>query len=483
MKRIITLLVVILISQSVTGQIAKKMNQEFETTKEATFSKIHKKAIKNAKSRNPQTNSSVLAFHRTGNGDSKTLDSLVIQAWDDNLNQLQPATREEFTYDANDRVENAIMSLWNSDTSSWQAFQNYEFAFDANGNLSSQLIYYQYYPNIWTLSKKIEYTYDSNNNAILEEEFDRDITNTIWFNSHKYEYTYDSNQNFILDIGYTWISGLNAWRNWYMDEFNYTNNILISQLNSLWNYGTDQWFYDKQILYTFIAGELITEVEQEWEGNNGWINHNKDDYTHNTNGSLDIHTLSIWNTYMSAWEFQYKDDYQYDGNGNRTLGNYFEWYGGDTGWIEYYKDEYIFDLDFSMTEIIAPFFYFGDFNDENTVVNNMIIGYLGFEYENMVWVDINKILFFYSNYNNPLGVDDYDLANALKVYPNPASNILVIESEIPIDRVELYSVLGKKVKDVRTGFKTIPIYDIADGLYLVKITSGNQSIKKKIIKQ
>ena len=113
----------------------------------------------------------------------------------------------------------------------------------------------------------------------------------------------------------------------------------------------------------------------------------------------------------------------------------------------------------------------------------MVIGYFGFEKDNLVWEETDKWLFFYSNYNNPLGVSNFAFTNTLKVYPNPTNNLLVVESNILIDRVELYSLLGKKIMDIQTRFNAISLNDLASGVYIVKITSGMQSISKRIIKQ
>ena len=75
MKRIITLLIVILISSFATAQITKKINQEFETTKADKISKIHKKGIKDAKNRNYKAST----LNKTTTAHSKTLDGVLIQ--------------------------------------------------------------------------------------------------------------------------------------------------------------------------------------------------------------------------------------------------------------------------------------------------------------------------------------------------------------------------------------------------------------------
>ncbi|MFT5243781.1 MAG: hypothetical protein ACI8QQ_001714, partial [Psychroserpens sp.] len=51
-----------------------------------------------------------------------------------------------------------------------------------------------------------------------------------------------------------------------------------------------------------------------------------------------------------------------------------------------------------------------------------------------------------------------------------------------IDKVELYSILGKKVLEVNRN-NSIDISAFNSGIYFVKIHSGNRTISKKIIKK
>lgn len=69
----------------------------------------------------------------------------------------------------------------------------------------------------------------------------------------------------------------------------------------------------------------------------------------------------------------------------------------------------------------------------------------------------------------------------LKIYPNPVSNLLTVKSNQKIDKLELYSILGKKVK-VKEFSNNLNISNLSSGLYLLKIYSGNNSISKKIVK-
>jgi hypothetical protein len=71
------------------------------------------------------------------------------------------------------------------------------------------------------------------------------------------------------------------------------------------------------------------------------------------------------------------------------------------------------------------------------------------------------------------------IANDYKVYPNPASNYFKINSEIEVNSLVLYDVLGKAVKSYNKAER----YDVSDlkrGLYFVKV--NNDFTKKLMIK-
>ncbi|MGM5470622.1 T9SS type A sorting domain-containing protein [Flavobacteriaceae bacterium LMO-SS05] len=75
------------------------------------------------------------------------------------------------------------------------------------------------------------------------------------------------------------------------------------------------------------------------------------------------------------------------------------------------------------------------------------------------------------------------LFNAFKIYPNPVSNYINIQSKtVKISSVELYSVLGKIVlsqKEVTND--RLDISNISNGIYFMKINAEGSSTTKKIV--
>lgn len=84
-------------------------------------------------------------------------------------------------------------------------------------------------------------------------------------------------------------------------------------------------------------------------------------------------------------------------------------------------------------------------------------------------------------WDQSLSIDDNERSK-ISVYPNPTNGRLYISGLHNVDRVEVFSVEGKRLMYFNTVTNYIDI-DIASGLYLVKLISNNHSVIKKVIKE
>ncbi len=85
-------------------------------------------------------------------------------------------------------------------------------------------------------------------------------------------------------------------------------------------------------------------------------------------------------------------------------------------------------------------------------------------------------------YSTP-GMVDEALSEAFTLYPNPVSDILTIESEFRLTKVEIYSIVGEKVKEIYSDFNSIQIGHLSKGIYILKIQSKNGFASKKFTKE
>jgi len=82
-----------------------------------------------------------------------------------------------------------------------------------------------------------------------------------------------------------------------------------------------------------------------------------------------------------------------------------------------------------------------------------------------------------------LSLNDELISTSITLYPNPVSNILIIDSKIPLKKVEVFSLFGQKVKELNSDFNSILTNDLSSGIYIMVLESENGFITKKFIKK
>ena len=80
-----------------------------------------------------------------------------------------------------------------------------------------------------------------------------------------------------------------------------------------------------------------------------------------------------------------------------------------------------------------------------------------------------------------LGIDEYQIAD-LVVSPNPTSDVVRVNSAVEIDKIEVYTILGTKMRTVLKS-ESIDLSEFQSGIYLLKIFAANAILTKKVIKQ
>jgi beta-glucanase (GH16 family) len=80
-----------------------------------------------------------------------------------------------------------------------------------------------------------------------------------------------------------------------------------------------------------------------------------------------------------------------------------------------------------------------------------------------------------------LSTEEFDLAK-VDLYPNPAQDLLFLQTALPIDKAEVYSALGQRVLTQNNMTDRLDISKLAKGLYLLQLFSGNQRETLRFIK-
>jgi hypothetical protein len=87
----------------------------------------------------------------------------------------------------------------------------------------------------------------------------------------------------------------------------------------------------------------------------------------------------------------------------------------------------------------------------------------------------------------PVGVDDlYTFQNSVSIYPNPTResfSVLLSDPTIQndIQHIDIYSIKGDLVSTVKGYKQTVPVRQLASGVYLVKVRFAKSEVIKKLI--
>lgn len=104
-------------------------------------------------------------------------------------------------------------------------------------------------------------------------------------------------------------------------------------------------------------------------------------------------------------------------------------------------------------------------------------------YENMSSVQKAKAL------RDNLNAEERDISreeiasSAIKITPNPATNQLYIDSELPLQQINIYDVSGRLMNSNTSPNKNIPIDNLDSGIYILEVFTDEGKSRKRFVKQ
>jgi C1A family cysteine protease len=75
-----------------------------------------------------------------------------------------------------------------------------------------------------------------------------------------------------------------------------------------------------------------------------------------------------------------------------------------------------------------------------------------------------------------------NISKQLNVFPNPVTDVLMIDSELKFTKITLYSSDGKAIKSFDANCQQINLSDYSNGVYFVEFQTVNKTIRKQIVK-
>ncbi len=92
-----------------------------------------------------------------------------------------------------------------------------------------------------------------------------------------------------------------------------------------------------------------------------------------------------------------------------------------------------------------------------------------------------------STYSNDctifLGIEEENLNNLLRIFPNPATLEITVDSGFHVvEKLIIYSVLGNVIREVNPEIHHLDISGLASGLYILRVSFNDKVVAKRFIK-
>ncbi len=132
----------------------------------------------------------------------------------------------------------------------------------------------------------------------------------------------------------------------------------------------------------------------------------------------------------------------------------------------------------SWQSVFIPLSHFANFNTLGAPYDLNDIFQWKFDGNGTIYFD--NIYFSTTN----LATDNFEIAN-VKMYPNPANNVLNIEAKFTIENVSIYNLLGQEVisESVNKQSTSLNITNLQSGVYVVKTSIDGKIASSRLIKE
>ncbi|MDN3493266.1 T9SS type A sorting domain-containing protein [Winogradskyella bathintestinalis] len=360
-------------------------------------------------------------------------------------------------------LKSSLDQYFDSSTSTWQNNYGQNFNYDANSRLSSIDSYF-WNGSQWEPESKSQYTYSSTQTIFTDQVYN--TSNSSFENDYRTTINIDGNGDFTTLLDEYWDG--NQWVVGGRLTYSYDSGRISQVLFEEWDNVGMQWQISDRGTLTYNTNGNVALIETEEYINGAFTQSDREIQSFNSNGYIISSVLEIWNSVSMSYVEDQRREFTIDGNGNRLSST--DFYDGTS-----YTENYNYDFTELMSDYANPFvnaegleYITSDFpfyNKITSVTSNS---------------NTNRILYNYED-RIALSTDDLEIQNDVKIFPNPTSSVLNIQTNKIIDVIEIYDVFGKRIS--QTNQKTINTSHLSSGIYMIKISNiEGQSETKKFIK-
>ncbi|MEI6683292.1 MAG: T9SS type A sorting domain-containing protein [Bacteroidota bacterium] len=360
----------------------------------------------------------------------------------------------------NNKLTSESWNFYNTLNHTW--FKGYYWQYNASGGLT-ELFYLDWDYSTFAIQygRKMQYTLNTKNMPVVSVYQTLDTTLNNWVLSGKALSTYQNDTLLLEETSYNWNSANVTWDLTSRTQNNYTGNLLSTSLVQQWN--NSSWVNSSRTVYTYDNhGNDINELYQYWVGT-GWMNTNQTVNSYDANNHL-MSTLTQ-DFINNSWSNNTLYEYSYDNSGNTTVRTVKYW-----------------DLNTGMLMGGSKYLYTFDANNQSVSTTYQ---YLDSGTGN--WINSSLTSYYYSAHT--YGVNDIFSIGLFKVFPNPATERIFIESAKPganpIQSAAIFGITGQEVlhQQVNGPRTVMDVSTLPAGVYFLRLTGKDGVFTEKFIRK
>jgi len=381
-----------------------------------------------------------------------------------------------YEYDAQNNMIEEIDQEWDWAAEQLVNIRKFSYAYDVqNKNVIVHLE--QVWENEqWVDCIKYSRNYDAQNNMVEEVKQERNWETGMLENALRWTCTYN-NKNFPLEvISQNWNAELEEWINFLKKNYYYDiQDNIIEFLSQFWSLESNHWISDERFTAEFdTQNNMIEKIGQAINMEGVLENKRKDTYSYDGQNNLEERVTADWDAALMQWVNSTRENSTFNSQNDELETLFQSWEAGE--WFDKRKNTYTYDDHHNTTSGITQKWTGNTW--ENLNLTDLLIWYNNHEiriYESQSY----NLFKFVASYVKlaTVSVQENTFKNNVKLYPNPVSNILNIETDNGIaPEVKIYSMQGALLMNVKGN--TINLSSLSSGIYIAEINGKSQKIVK-----
>ncbi len=407
----------------------------------------------------------VFQTHLKSLSGGKLLDSVYYYDPDTGVSAWNQTQSTLYRYNTSNLLSDKISRYWSGQEEHWKEYLKRETSYYPPGLKNEEITKaWDSEKEVWENRMKNTYNYDSLHllNQLVNAYWNSGTQS--WRDSIRYSYNFDEEGNWIYYLRETRIADSLSWRMDYRFSFSYENGNKTTLLRQNYRADSSQWINSNRIVYTYdLPDRLISETGDVWDADSSkWDKNSRIKYLYYETGNLSDKIYKAWKP--EGWSHYARYKYSWDEQGNNINIVYFTWSSIDSIWNENAAYLYEYDGDGDLTREI----------------------WQNFDIQNSEWENTFKIDYFFSYTTHK---EELKLSK-IRIFPNPFTENLTIGFETDFSNqypvwLSITDLNGRPLYSMRLRDSRITLtgLNLSPGIYLLRITTGNQIFSWKIVKE